>query len=110
MEHPFLGETLAAARGPRGAGARGQPLRCSPEARGRSSQQHLAEGNTEVREALTALKAESEPRPGRPLPRRPPRATAPLAAGEAGAPSSPASLAPSLACFGCARLPPEMDS
>ena len=37
----------------------------------------------------------------------PPAAAAPPAAGEGGAPPN-ASLAPSLACFGCARLPSEM--
>eukprot|EP00964_Phaeocystis_antarctica_P160486 scaffold132110_cov51-Phaeocystis_antarctica.AAC.1 len=38
----------------------------------------------------------------------PPAATAPPAADKGGPPAS-ASLAPSLACFGCARLPSEMD-
>jgi tetratricopeptide (TPR) repeat protein len=65
----------------------------------------LGAGNKEVREALAALKAESEATEAAAA--APPVAAAPPAAGEDGAPPS-ASLAPSLACFGCARLPSEM--
>jgi tetratricopeptide (TPR) repeat protein len=66
----------------------------------------LGAGNKEVREALTALKAESEATEAATA-APPAAATAPLAAGEGGAPPN-ASLPPSLACFGCARLPSEM--
>ena len=65
----------------------------------REQQPDLGAGNKEVREALTALKAESEATEA--------ATAAPPAAGEGGAPL-PASLAISLACFGCARLPSEM--
>jgi len=65
----------------------------------------LGAGNKEVREALTALKAESEATEAAAA--APPAAAAPSAAGEGSAPPN-ASLAPSLACFGCARLPSEM--
>ena len=65
----------------------------------REQQPDLGAGNKEVREALLALKAESEATEA--------AAAAPSAAGESGAPL-PASLAISLACFGCARLPSEM--
>jgi tetratricopeptide (TPR) repeat protein len=65
----------------------------------REQQPGLSAGNKEVREALTALKAESEATEA--------AAAAPPAAGEGSAPPN-ASLAPSLACFGCARLPSEM--
>jgi tetratricopeptide (TPR) repeat protein len=65
----------------------------------------LGAGNKEVREALTALKAESEATEAAAA--APPAAAAPSAVGEGGAPPN-ASLAPSLACFGCARLPSEM--
>jgi tetratricopeptide (TPR) repeat protein len=65
----------------------------------------LGAGNKEVREALTALKAESEATEAAAA--APPAAAAPSAAGEGGAPPN-ASLPPSLACFGCARLPSEM--
>jgi tetratricopeptide (TPR) repeat protein len=65
----------------------------------------LGAGNKEVREALTALKAESEATDAAAAA---PPAAAPLpAAGEGDAPPN-ASLPPSLACFGCARLPSEM--
>jgi tetratricopeptide (TPR) repeat protein len=65
----------------------------------------LGAGNKEVREALTALKAESEATDAAAAA---PPAAAPLpAAAEGDAPPN-ASLPPSLACFGCARLPSEM--
>jgi tetratricopeptide (TPR) repeat protein len=66
----------------------------------------LGAGNKEVREALTALKAESEATEAAAA-AAPPSAAAPPAADEGGAPPN-ASLPPSLACFGCARLPSEM--
>ena len=65
----------------------------------REQQPDLGAGNKEVREALTALKAESEATEA--------AAAAPPAAGEGGTPPI-ASLAISLACFGCGRLPSEM--
>jgi tetratricopeptide (TPR) repeat protein len=71
----------------------------------REQQPDLGAGNKEVREALAALKAESEAREAAAA--APPAAAAPSAAGEGGAPPN-ASLPPSLACFGCARLPSEM--
>eukprot|EP00964_Phaeocystis_antarctica_P032737 scaffold18554_cov64-Phaeocystis_antarctica.AAC.2 len=83
----------------------------------REQRPDLGAGNKEVREALTVLKAESEATEAA---APPPAAAAPPAAGEGGAPpdasagnappnASPnASLAPSLACFGCARLPSDM--
>ena len=107
----------------------------------REQQPDLGAGNKEVREALTALKAESEAAKAAPAllelrvhasfwafwhafwaffdadeaaaaapPAAAPQpaAAAPPAAGEGGAPPN-ASLVPSLACFGCARLPSEMD-
>ena len=78
----------------------------------REQQPDLGAGNKEVREALTALKAEEskarEAAAAPPAAATPPAVTAPSAPGESGAPL-PASLAPSLACFGCARLPSEMD-
>ena len=64
----------------------------------RQRQPDLGAGTKEVREALTALKAEGE---GTEV------AAAPPAADESVAPPD-ASLAPSLACFGCARMPSEM--
>eukprot|EP00964_Phaeocystis_antarctica_P014227 scaffold7831_cov95-Phaeocystis_antarctica.AAC.3 len=70
----------------------------------RAQQPDLGAGTKEVREALTALKAESEAREAADAP---PAAAAPRAADEGGGPPN-ASLAPSLACFGCARLPSEM--
>ena len=79
----------------------------------REQQPDLAAGNKEVREALTALKAEIKATEAAAAPpvaaaAPPAAAAAPPAAGEGGAPL-PASLALSLACFGCARLPSEMD-
>jgi hypothetical protein len=71
----------------------------------REQQPGLGAGNKEVREALTALKAESEATEAAAA--APPAAAAPSAVGEGGAPPN-ASLPPSLACFGCARLPSEM--
>eukprot|EP00964_Phaeocystis_antarctica_P080607 scaffold50363_cov59-Phaeocystis_antarctica.AAC.1 len=84
----------------------------------REQQPDLGAGTKEVREALTTLKAESEateaaaaaPPPADdvlPAAAAPPATAASPAAGEGGAPPN-ASLAPSLACFGCARLPSEM--
>eukprot|EP00964_Phaeocystis_antarctica_P130170 scaffold94049_cov67-Phaeocystis_antarctica.AAC.1 len=78
----------------------------------REQQPDLGAGNKEVREALLTLKVESEateaaaaaPPPAGDVPSA---AAAPPAADEGGAPPN-ASLAPSLACFGCARLPSEM--
>ena len=80
----------------------------------REQQPDLGAGNKEVREALTALKAESEATEAAAA--VPPAAAARFAAGEGGTPPAtsgggaplPASLALSLACFGCARLPSEM--
>jgi len=71
----------------------------------REQQPGLGAGNKEVREALAALKAESEATEAAAA--APPAAAAPAAAGEGGAPRN-ASLPPSLACFGCRRLPSEM--
>jgi tetratricopeptide (TPR) repeat protein len=71
----------------------------------REQQPGLGAGNKEVREALLALKAESEATEAAVA--APPAAAAPPAESEGGAPPN-ASLAPSLACFGCARLPSEM--
>eukprot|EP00964_Phaeocystis_antarctica_P016744 scaffold9212_cov59-Phaeocystis_antarctica.AAC.1 len=74
-------------------------------------QPDLGAGNKEVREALASLKAESEATEAAaaapPATAPPPAAATPPAASEGGAPL-PASLAISLACFGCARLPSEM--
>eukprot|EP00964_Phaeocystis_antarctica_P091066 scaffold58345_cov62-Phaeocystis_antarctica.AAC.2 len=70
----------------------------------REQQPDLGAGNKEVREALAALKAEREATEAAAAP---PAAAASPAADEGGAPPN-ASLAPSLACFGCARLPSEM--
>ena len=83
----------------------------------REQQPALGAGTKEVREALTALNAESKATEATAAP--PPAAgeggvpsasvsAAPPAANEGGAPPN-ASLAPSLACFGCARMPSEMD-
>jgi tetratricopeptide (TPR) repeat protein len=71
----------------------------------REQQPDLGAGNKEVREALAALKAESEATEAAAAAL--PAAAATPAAGEGGAPPN-ASLPPSLACFGCARLPSEM--
>ena len=77
----------------------------------REQQPDLGAGTREVREALTALKADSEAREAAaaapPATVAAPPAATPPAADEGGAPPN-ASLAPSLACFGCARLPSEM--
>ena len=64
----------------------------------REQQPDLGAATKEVREALAALKAESETAKA--------AAAAPPAADEGGAPSN---VAVSLACFGCARLPSDMD-
>eukprot|EP00964_Phaeocystis_antarctica_P155970 scaffold125417_cov51-Phaeocystis_antarctica.AAC.2 len=71
----------------------------------REQQPDLGAGNKEVREALTAIKAESGAKEAAAA--APSAGATPPAAGEGGAPPN-ASLAPSLACFGCARLPSEM--
>ena len=75
----------------------------------REQQPDLGVGNKEVREALTALKAESEATEAAaaapPAAAAPAAAATPPAAGEGGAPPN---VAISLACFGCARLPSEM--
>ena len=67
----------------------------------REQQPDLAAGNKEVREALTALKAEATEAAAT----APPAAAAPPAAEESGDPSG---VALSLACFGCARLPSDI--
>eukprot|EP00964_Phaeocystis_antarctica_P064045 scaffold38489_cov44-Phaeocystis_antarctica.AAC.2 len=71
----------------------------------REQQPDLGAGNKEVREALAALKAESQATEAAAAP--PSTAAAPPPAAEGDAPPN-ASLAPSLACFGCARMPSEM--
>ena len=76
----------------------------------REQQPELGAGNKEVREALTVLKAESkatEAAAAAPPTAAvsPAAAAAPPAADVGGAPD----VALSLACFGCARLPSEMD-
>ena len=63
----------------------------------REQQPDLGAGTREVREALNALKAESEAAKA---------VAAPPATGEGGAPPN---VALNLACFGCARLPSDMD-
>ena len=69
----------------------------------REQQSDLGAGTREVREALNALKAESEAK----ATTAPPAAAAvPPAADEGRAPPN---VALSLACFGCARLPSDMD-
>ena len=77
----------------------------------REQQPDLGAGNKELRDALKLLKAESEATEAAaaPLPAAtaPPADAAPPAADEGGAPPN-ASLAPGLACFGCARMPSEM--
>eukprot|EP00964_Phaeocystis_antarctica_P066124 scaffold39927_cov58-Phaeocystis_antarctica.AAC.2 len=77
-------------------------------ARLREQQPDLGVGNKEVREALTALKAESKATEATeaaaaapPAATAPPTADALPAADEGGAPPN---VAISLACFGCARL------
>ena len=76
----------------------------------REQQLDLGAGNKEVREALAVLKAQSEATKAATAPpaaaAAPSAVAAPPAAGEGGVPL-PASLVPSLACFGCAR-PSEM--
>ena len=66
----------------------------------REQQPELGAATKEVREALAALKAESEAAAA-------PPAAAPLAAEEGSMPCSNAAL--SLACIGCLRLPSAMD-
>ena len=68
----------------------------------REQQPDLGAATKEVREALTALKAESEAAKAAVAP----PAAAPPAAEESGAPSN---VALSLACIGCYRLPSDMD-
>ena len=63
----------------------------------RAQQPELGAATKEVREAVNALKAESEAK----------AAVTPPAADEGGAPSN---LALSLACIGCSRLPSDMDN
>ena len=71
----------------------------------RAQQPDLGAGTREVCEALNALKAESEA--AKAAAAAPPAATAvPPAANKGGAAPN---VALSLACFGCARLPSEMD-
>ena len=72
-------------------------------ARLREQQPDLGAGTKEVREALTALKAESE---AKAQAEAAAATTPPPAADEGGAPSN---VALSLACIGCARLPSDMD-
>ena len=76
----------------------------------REQKPDLGAGTREVREALTALKAEREATEAAaaapPAATAPPlAAAAPPAAEEGGAPFD---VALSLACFGCGRLPSEM--
>ena len=78
----------------------------------REQQPDLEAGTREVREALTALKAESEAAKAAAAPPAnegvPPSADEPvLPAADEG--DAPAHVAVSLACFGCARLPSDMD-
>ena len=70
----------------------------------REQQPNLGAGTREVREALNALKAESEAAKAATVP--PAAAVVPPAADKGGAPPN---VALSLACFGCARLPSDMD-
>ena len=72
----------------------------------REQQPDLGAATKEVREALTALKAESEAAKAAAAAPPAAEATAPPAAEEGGAPSN---VALSLACFGCFRLPSDMD-
>ena len=72
----------------------------------REQRPDLGAGNKEVREALMALKTESEATEAAAA--APPVAAAAPAAASAGGALPPASLPPSLACFGCGRLPSEM--
>jgi len=68
----------------------------------RAQQLDSGAGTREVREALVALKAESEAKEAAAAP---PAVATPPAADKGGAPSH---AALSLACYGCARLPSEM--
>ena len=70
----------------------------------REQQPDLGAATKEVREALAALKAESKASEAA---ASPPAVAAPPSVGR-GSPPLPASLALSLACFGCARLPSDM--
>ena len=74
----------------------------------REQQPDLGAGNKEVREALTAVKAESKATEAAAAP--PAAAASPAAAVLAAADEGdvPPSVAVSLACFGCARLPSDM--
>ena len=91
-----------------------QPLRACPShpdlgqkpllAKLREQQPDLGAGTKEVREALAALKAESEVAAAAAAAAA--ATTASPAAAEGGA---PAAAAMSLACFGCGSLPSEMD-
>ena len=69
----------------------------------REQQPDLGAGTREVREALNALKAESEAKAAAATPAA---AAVPPAANKGGVPPN---VAVSLACFGCARLPSDMD-
>ena len=69
----------------------------------RAQQPDLGAGTREVREALTALKAESEAKAAAATP----TVATVLPAANKG--SAPPNVALSLACFGCARLPSDMD-
>ena len=71
----------------------------------REQQPDLGAGTKEVREALMALKAESEAREAAAA--VPPAATRHESEAREG--GAPPNVALSLACFGCARLPSEMD-
>ena len=74
----------------------------------REQQPDLAVGNKEVREALTALKAE-ESKAMKAAAAAPPAASKPPATAAAtGEGDAPFGVALSLACFGCGRLPSEM--
>ena len=71
-----------------------------------AQQPDLGAATKEVREALTALKAESEAEAAATAAAAAAAAAAPPAADEVGAPSN---AALSLACIGCFRLPSDMD-
>ena len=75
----------------------------------REQQPDLGAGTKEVRVALTALKAESEAKATAAAAAAAAATAAPAlaAAADKGGPPAPAAL--SLACFGCARLPSDMD-
>eukprot|EP00964_Phaeocystis_antarctica_P006521 scaffold3531_cov58-Phaeocystis_antarctica.AAC.1 len=78
----------------------------------REQQPDLGAGAREVREALTALKAEHEATEAAaaapPAAAAPATASAPPVADASAAVRVPSGVAISLACFGCARLPSEM--